>query len=772
MTDIRSANPDELDALADLLRTPGDGGAYGELTDILNRARELSASSELAGLVPLLSWLADTADQLRDKAALLRGDTPTPDWGSGPPTAEDLERFQNQANADPSSPFETVGQANLDRILKLAQQEELSEAEMEEMRSLLGAFSSDPQFAAALVDDLGMAEFLALSRRVEASGDSEEARELREELARVLTASFWLPGDIRPGTEEYEQWTENTPQGQAFAERLAAFQLASEEDLAEAAELVEGLIGNASDLSQQELFMLNEFLSSNSQASGGDFNRALMDAIGVEGLVTLAERLPELAYGGGDPALSEGYADLQTNIANALASATTVPHPSDPWYHHWAVTSQAQWYEEFMAEFDEVGRSEFVVSFSAETDPRGIENVRGYQMLLNLMEEGSGYSAGFLTDVAENIREAEGDGTYFWPLGPVDATEIEYGTADQRFARDPMNSVLGIMGQHPDAATAYLSDPANLDYLIERDWLPAFGSTHHDPQWDYSGFGDALEAATTGRRAGSNDEYARTPEGEALMREVVERFSADNGALIADDGPFTDIRPQLGRMSAAYIAEMQYAVSRRGLMFQGDDAPALLRDLPVDYFLAQVGRDPDAYAAITGANQAYTALAIDMAVNGVTAEEPPMANRVNDAVGPGATIAGIMSSARAASIRDGVVESDEEFNSRLGVAEDIAGLVLDEATGKIPVVGGIVGWGAGELSESLFNTLERDNSQQAYEEGDRMWQSGRDAYSDFVLDALERAVGDREDVSATSLYNGAVGEIDDKYDQELHWDGE
>ena len=66
MTDIRSANPDELDALADLLRTPGDGGAYGELTDILNRARELSASSELAGLVPLLSWLADTADQLRE----------------------------------------------------------------------------------------------------------------------------------------------------------------------------------------------------------------------------------------------------------------------------------------------------------------------------------------------------------------------------------------------------------------------------------------------------------------------------------------------------------------------------------------------------------------------------------------------------------------------------------------------------------------------------------------------------------------------------------
>jgi uncharacterized protein DUF6571 len=764
MGESRNANPDQLDELADMLCTLSYEGVYGDLANIFDRARALDVSDDVTGLTSLLTFLSDIAPQLRDRATLLRDGTPAPDWGMGPPPSQEaVEEYQEELEASPDELFEVVGQDNIEDFLVLARQDELSEEEMEEMRSLLGAYSDDPNFAAALVDEMGMEQFLALTRRIDGS-DTEAAHDLRGELAHVLTASFWVPGNLRPGTPEYEEWITTGP-GRAYAARLEAFQYSGEENLADAAQLVRGLI-NADDLSMTQLSALNEFLRNNNHPESGDFNRSLMDAIGPEGLVELSERLPELANSG-DEQLRDHYAELQTNIANSLGNATNVDQSSIP---------QAQWYIDFMSEFYEVGRGEHTISFSDESDPHGIENVRGYQMLLNLMEEGHGYSTGFLTDVAADIRDAESDGTHFWALGPTDENEIEHGEGSERFARDPMNCVLRIMGQHPDAATTYLSDQDNLDYLIEREYLMAFGHDHHDPRYAYGGFGDALEAATTGHRSGSDQPYNRTPEGDQLMREVVERFTEDQGALIADDGPFADIRPQLGQMAAAYMGEFQHSVSGNDLLYDGNP-PALFNDpdLDVDYFLSQVGRDPDAYATIIGAQQAYTTAAVDVAMNYVTVEEPPRANRINDAVAPGALIAGIMSSARADAIRDGIVASDEEFNSRLGLAQEVAGLVVEETTGRIPVFGGAVGWGANHLTESLIGQFERDSSQQAYEEGDNQWQAGRNATIDSAEHAIEVAAGEQwpED-SIIGFQNGADNMISTKYNEgvHMHWEDE
>ncbi|MGP3971889.1 DUF2515 family protein [Streptomyces sp. 6N223] len=72
MGDVRVANSEQMEALADLLHASGDGGAYGALTSIVARASSLGASDELARLQPLLTWLTDVAGQLRGRAGVLR----------------------------------------------------------------------------------------------------------------------------------------------------------------------------------------------------------------------------------------------------------------------------------------------------------------------------------------------------------------------------------------------------------------------------------------------------------------------------------------------------------------------------------------------------------------------------------------------------------------------------------------------------------------------------------------------------------------------------
>lgn len=804
MADVRSANPDQLEILADKLCAPGDGGAYGDLAAIFDRARALGASGEVTSLAPVLTWLTDTASQLRDKAALLRGDTPLPNWGGSAPTPADLEAYEERANADPDAPFRVLGQANIDRFLELAQRQELSEEDLEEMRSWLGAFSSDPNFAAALVDQMGVADFLALARRVESQADGLDdptvARDLRNQLALVLTAAFYLPGGMRPGTDEYDEWVENTPQGQAFAARLEAFQNSGEANLADAAQLVSGLI-NADDLSAPELFTLNEFLASNYQ--NGDFNRALMDAISPEGLISLAERLPGLANGG-DEKLRPGYADLQTNIANAVASATDVgrPQPGAPWYEHWAVTSEAQWYVDFMSRLHEAGMENYFDTDITD-DPGG---VRGYQYLVTLLQSGSGYSTGFLTHLADNIRSAEdpsrGGNKLIWR-----ETLISYGRghepreAPEWFAQDPLDGVLGIMSRHPDAAATYL-DPDNGDalaYLInDRNWeldhvMRISGedvrTTTEETAGARTGFAAALEAATTGRPAGSSDDtpFQRTPQGDRVMREIVDRFSRDEGALIADDGDFAFMRPQLGIMASAFMEEFNYTLGDTANLLHAHEAalPDLFETdngaLPVDYFLGQLARDPDAYGALTGAQQAFTALAVEVAMNEHTNSGVNIGDRVEHAIAPGARIAGILADARAAAVFEEGIADDEAFNEKLEIAETAAGLVIGEGVGllteRLPVGGDIVSWGVEELQSSIFDALKRDTSDEAYADADDEYRAAREAAGDAARHAIDVAGNDYvpanpdEDVDATltDLKNGVGDIIDSNWEVHYHW---
>ncbi|MEO3754282.1 alpha/beta hydrolase [Streptomyces sp. B6B3] len=224
---IRNANPDDLDRLADLLHASNDGGAYGSLSNIFDRARTHDVSGEVGSLQPLLHWLTDAADQLRNSATILRGVDPGP--GTGAFSSLDLE---TQLLA---SSWQVNGQDLADEFAGLTEKDSLTDEDLRWMNQILMDYGEDPDFAGYLVDEIGMDAFLGFSQRLDqragnAPEDVTMVSMLQSSLGTTLSRAFWTPGEMTaqvqtaPGYEDsaYQEWLE-TPQGQRYDQRLQAF---------------------------------------------------------------------------------------------------------------------------------------------------------------------------------------------------------------------------------------------------------------------------------------------------------------------------------------------------------------------------------------------------------------------------------------------------------------------------------------------------------------------------------------------------------------------
>jgi hypothetical protein len=214
MGDVRNANPDQLDSLADLLHTSGDGGAYGTLTDLIARARDADASDSMASLRPLLTWLVDVAEEMRDRADLLRNGDPAPvGWQTVSlltPTAtppDDTPDTQEEYFRDLCDDL-GINLAEWDTSKGFAHNDEIIAACYEHYGDL---FQRHPE-----VQWAGMARF-AGDVVYSSLQDLHILRELSgDERVRVLTEA--LPGPLPPGmatllaeaTEEELEWYEDT----------------------------------------------------------------------------------------------------------------------------------------------------------------------------------------------------------------------------------------------------------------------------------------------------------------------------------------------------------------------------------------------------------------------------------------------------------------------------------------------------------------------------------------------------------------------------------
>ncbi|NGO73564.1 DUF6571 family protein, partial [Streptomyces boncukensis] len=191
-----------------------------------------------------------------------------------------------------------------------------------------------------------------------------------------------------------------------------------------------------------------------------EFSRTLINSLGgPEGLIKTHNRLDDLAYFD-DKDQKKSYLSLDKGLATTLATATRNPN--------------TEFYKRFRAGLQKAGVSAYDLDLATRGQGEG-QKVRGYQSLVSLMKQGSGYSGQFLKDVAHDIRKAEDKKQG----GHPDVWDLRGDFGDKkhaRFASDPMDGILGIMSDNPKAAAEYL-DPGpggkndNLQYLLTgRDW--------------------------------------------------------------------------------------------------------------------------------------------------------------------------------------------------------------------------------------------------------------------------------------------------------------
>ncbi|HLL32658.1 MAG TPA: hypothetical protein VK545_01920, partial [Streptomyces sp.] len=260
--------------------------------------------------------------------------------------------------------------------------------------------------------------------------------------------------------------------------------------------------------------------------------------------------------------------------------------------------------------------------------------------------------------------------------------------------------------------------------------------------------GHALEAATTGRPYDSDtaDPSIRHSEAQAkLVHAIVEKFA--NSDLLAHNmngdlkeektGPLYALRDSLGRISADYMGDFQRTIYLEGpdsKVFPVNGAAANLDSGNAMKFLGLVGQDPDAYSAITAAQQAYTASVVhaflDAEGKGLTAEDGA---RVGDLVAPGAAIAGVMSNSRADAIYDYHTASDEEYNQAVADNAKWVNRIVGLGTSAIPapfsVVGEPVNWLAEDVTESVVKSAEQDTTDQSERDAGKEYTKGRESVS-------------------------------------------
>ncbi|MFB6979931.1 hypothetical protein [Streptomyces scopuliridis] len=513
-------------------------------------------------------------------------------------------------------------------------------------------------------------------------------------------------------------------------------------------------------------------------AKDPDFSTAFYQGLGgPEATLEFYGRMSIDGTGGDDKARLALTQELQRTMGTALATATdpdNKPHLPASWG----------------AEFRKLGTQPI------ELEPGAMNSPYGYQVLGGLLRYGD-YDPEFLNPIAEHVTQLHRDDpTRFMLNAPMGSDDI-YGfnpSGKLGSGNDPLNSVLEALGHSPEASEKFFSDTPtkyNEDGTVDKNNSAGFSSyleefTKEDFQWNIdtnaanvmadeentadalndgpNALGHALEAATTGRPYDSDDTadaIKHTPERAQLTHDIVEKFGTnpelirhnENGDVDVETGPLYALRDSLGDITAEYMGDFQrtmYEEDSSSEMFPTFGTGADLTPGTAQRFLAEVGQDPDAYAAITTAQQAYSSSVVDHVINGENTSQTSLDGRVRDAVAPGAAMAGIMSEARANAIFDYHTASDEDFNKS---AEDkqkwvdrIIGMGIDNTAGRVPIAGDVVGWISEDIQSSVMESIQQDTTNEAEREASDDYSKGRSQAIRSAEDAVNRALMERPDI--------------------------
>ncbi|MEV5781135.1 hypothetical protein AB0L42_08910 [Streptomyces sp. NPDC052287] len=520
-------------------------------------------------------------------------------------------------------------------------------------------------------------------------------------------------------------------------------------------------------MTDQELAELNRLIRYNGREKDGEFATEFYEGLGgpEKTLEFYAEMSIDGTGGEATKVRLDAVRDLQQNMGFALANAT------DPDTAHHLPGSWG-------ADFRRLGTQEIGWEKGQWNKPYG------YQVLGGLLRYGN-YDARFINPIAEHITQLHKEDPYrFLNNKPMGSEDIYGFNPSGRLGtgNDPLNSVLEALGHSPEASEKFFTDPPtayNEDGTVKtgdkvdfKSYLDVF--TDKDFEWTVDtndtniladedktkkalgygpeALGHALESATTGRPYDSDDTadaIRHTPERAQLVNEIVDKFGKDpalirhneNGDIDEESGPLYAMRGSLGDITAEYMGDFQSALAGGGDQFTTFGEPAQLNSLTAHRFLAEVGQDPDAYASITSAQQAYTADVVNDVINGDSDSSVSDAERLRNATRAGGIVAGVMSESRADAVLDYHTASDKEFNEAAADkqkwADRLLGMGIDKAAERVPVLGAPLEWASEDIQESIMKSIEKDSSDQAEGDATRTYHEGRSA----VMDSARTAVG-------------------------------
>lgn len=443
-----------------------------------------------------------------------------------------------------------------------------------------------------------------------------------------------------------------------------------------------------------------------------EFATGFYRTVGPEGTLDMYARMSLDATGlgpaGADRALM--VANIQSDMGAMLGLAThkDVPNHLD-----------AAWTTQLM----QAGRKEMQVT-------GGVTTIYGYQVLGALIREGA-YDKEFLTSVGRDMvamdRKDPKAWEYHTPYG-LDQVLNQGGGGGRGFY--PLTGLMEALGNNPDAATAFFNEPvredSNGDDIVTKDDKPVGGQHGKDqgmvdymldkkPYMDsfdiaktgdvhpaQEALGGALEAAVTGRVAG--DEDAKPVPHTGPMTDVMERVVAkisDNPELVAaspggdEKAPLAGLSGHFGTMAAEYVPDLQAAAENAGNQIKVAGSMAEFDEATVARFLGAVGQAPEAYGAITNANQAFTAVLVTDVLQH-RADHTLLGEAVEVAVQPGGQIAGMMTEARAQGMHAATAHTNEEYVKGVEDGAKWINRGITAAGGKylelVPLAGDVVEW--------------------------------------------------------------------------------
>ncbi|MFE6492194.1 DUF6571 family protein [Streptomyces sp. NPDC057748] len=399
----------------------------------------------------------------------------------------------------------------------------------------------------------------------------------------------------------------------------------------------------------------------------------------------------------------------------------------------------------------------------------GFAKLYGYQALGALLREGT-YDKNFLLSVGRDMVAMDKKNPEIWHESlPWDQKMLINLDETGGKGFNPMTGLMQAMSNNPEASAVFFDEPLRedtnkdgivttddaelkgkkaqdvVDYLLDKkptdDWYDTVTGGEQSP--GQTAMGNALEAAVTGRVPG--DEGAPPVEHGKHMSSVMEKVVAKIGAepeLVTGDGRLNGLSQNFGNMAADYMPDLQATAENGAGQIKPLGVPAEFKKDEMAFFLGAVGQDPQAYGAITNAQQAYTTALVSNVFQHPEMHDD-MGEAVRNAVHPGGEIAGIMTEARAQGIYDAQVAADEEYNQ--GVADNAkwTNRIIDAVGAKyvemLPVGGDVVDWIKEDVSESAVENAGRDTSKESRHESAAGYAESEKAVKVAAVSAVDAA---------------------------------